>query len=156
MRKKIDGFDCVWLNKSGEFFYNVPTRKKRPSGGGYIRRFIRLKAEDLLEVVKEIEKRKLYDKFFHLSKEERRKKLRSLKKSARTYKFHKENADKLSDVVDFFSWKGFENFKLKINYLIPDLKFDNGTFTFNPKWVNQSSERVMILKVRGFVIERTR
>jgi hypothetical protein len=156
MRKKINGFDCIWNNKSGEFFYNVPTKKKRPSGGGHIRRFIKLKAGDLLEAVKEIEKRKLHEKFFHLSEEERRKRLRILKKSAERYKFQKENADKLSDVIDFFSWRGFENFRLKVSYSIVDIEFDDGTFIFNPKWVEQASEKGMVLKIRKFVLERTR
>ena len=156
MRKKINGFDCVWFNKSGTFFYNVPTKKKRPSGGGFIRRFIKLKAEDLLGAIKEIENRKLHKKFHHLSEDEQKKKLKQLKKSAKTYKFNRECADKLSEVVGFFSWKGFQGFRLRINYSVSNLEFNNGVFTFNPKWVQKSSERDITLKIRQFVMEKTR
>ena len=153
---KIKGFDCVYSNKSGGLFYNVPTKKKRPSGGGYVRRFLKLKAEDILDAVKEIEKRKLYEKFHHLTPEARRKKLRELKKKAKSHKFNLENAEKLSDVIEFFSWKGFQNFRLRINDAILTLEFDKGVFTFNPKWVQKTSERDLTIKIRQFVLERTR
>ena len=106
--------------------------------------------------VKEIEKRKLHEKFHNLKPDGRRKKLRELKKKAKIYRFNLENAEKLADVIEFFSWRGFENFKLRVNYAISDLQFEKGVFTFNPKWIQKTSERELTFKVRQFVLERTR
>ena len=153
--QKINGFDCLYTNKSGSYFYNTPTNKRLPSGG-YKHKLIKLKAENPPDAVLEISKKKLHMKSKTLSKHQKFNKIRDLRKASQRYRERHGAFEKLKSVIGFFSWAPFQRLKYRISRDVENLEFKNGVMKFNFRWINGASEISIIQKVRGFVRREAR
>ena len=147
----IPQFDCLYKNKSGTYFYNVQLKSKRPNGGGFRRKLIKLKGSNLSEAIKDIRQRKLFQRFNNLSKKEKSSKMKALEEKAKELNYISKMRDKLVENLELFAWRGFRNVKCFPNKEIVSLKMRGRIIYFNPTWLSYSSDLHIIRKLRTFV-----
>ena len=150
--RAVKGFNCLYRSTSGTFFYSVQSNSKKKDGS-YKRRLLNLKTDNLSKAVREIRKRKLYQKFNNSTKKEKVSRIKDLESSLKEFNFLKESKTKLQENLDLFVWRGFKKVKPVPDYNTTtlNLTLPDKTMTFNPRWVNMNNDLVIIRKIRTFV-----
>jgi len=138
--KKLSSVPHIHIDENGAFFY--PISKK----DGDVK-FVRLKSKDLKDGLEEVKKRKIH----------RRDNSRGASKKLTEIRKCHEASEKLRDVLDGFTWKGFNCLRLKTSTIPTDLylKMSSKQLLFNAKWVKLTSEKDIAEKLRSFVQRNT-
>ena len=151
--KAVKGFSCLYKSTSGNFFYSVQSKSKK-TDGSYRRSFLNLETGDLDKAVREIRKRKLYQKFNNLSKREKTSRIKDLESSLKEFNFLKESKTKLEENLDLFCQRAFRKIKCIPDYdtLTLNLNLPDKTMAFSPRWIATNSDLTIIRKIRTFII----
>jgi len=105
-------------------------------------KFVRLKSKNLKDGIEEVKERKIHKRD---NSRGASKKLTEIKKSY-------EALEKLQDVLEGFTWRGFTSLKLKSSSIPDDLELENKQLLFNAEWIKGSAERDVAEKLRAFII----
>ena len=134
--KKLLSVPHIHIDEKGAFFY--PISKK----DGDVK-FVRLKSKELKDGLDEVKKRKIH----------RRDNSRGASKKLTEIRRCYEAFEKLQDVLEGFTWKGFESLKLKNSTVPTDLYLKSGSrqLLFNAQWIKLTAEKDIAAKLRSFV-----
>lgn len=146
----IPNFNCLYKNKSGGYFYNVQLKSRKPSGD-FRRKLIKLHADNIFDAVKDIRKRKLFQKFNNLSRKEKSAKIRALEITSKEIAHLRKCRNKLIGNLELFAWRGFDGVKCQSNQEVLSLSMKGRKIYFNPSWISIHSDIEIIRKLRGFV-----
>lgn len=134
--RKLHSVPHIHIDENGAFFY--PISKK----DGDVK-FVRLKSKELKDGLEEIKKRKIH----------RRDNSRGASKKLTEIRKCYEASEKLQDVLEGFTFRGFNFLKLKNSTVTNDLSLKRGSkqLLFNTLWIKNSSEKDIADKLRTFI-----
>ena len=132
--KKIFLVPYIHIDEEGTFFY--PISKK----DGDVK-FVRLKSKELKDSIEEVKDRKIH----------RRDNSRGATKKITEIKRCYEALEKLQEVLEGFTWKGFRSIRLKNSSGVDTVCLENQVLLFNTFWVKSSSESDIRDKLRSFI-----
>ena len=132
--KKISLVPYIHVDADGRFFY--PISKK----DGDVK-FVRLKSKELKDGIKEVKDRKIH----------RRDNSRGATKKITEIKRCYEALEKLQDVLEGFTWRGFRSIRLRSSTMPDTVFIENRELFFNALWVKASSEGDIRSKLRTFI-----
>jgi hypothetical protein len=133
--KKVSVVPHFHTDSVGGLFY--PISKK----DGDVK-FVRLKSKNLKDGIDEVKERKIH----------KRDNSRGASKKLTEIKKCYEALEKLQDVLEGFTWRGFSALKLKSSSVPDDLEFEGRQLLFNAEWVKGTAEREVADKLRAFII----
>ncbi len=132
--RKVLAVPHLHVDSSGSYFY--PISKK----DGDVK-FVRLKSKLLSQSIDEVKERKIH----------RRDNSRGATKKLTEIKKCYEALEKLTDVLEGFTWRGFESLKLRNSTIPNDLQLEGKILLFNSTWIKTTPEREIANKLRSFV-----
>ena len=134
--RKVLAVPHLHVDADGSYFY--PISKK----DGDVK-FVRLKSKLLKDSIEEVKQRKIH----------RRDNSRGATKKLTEIKKCYEALEKLTDVLEGFTWIGFESLKLRNSSSSGDLDFrlEDKCLLFNSAWIKTTPEREIASKLRSFI-----